>query len=325
MEPLDSRNVKVAKLSNLLCIDSAPYDPATSEPSKEEEYVDEEGKQRVRIRNQNPIRWRLRALPDGSTVRESNARFIRWSDGSLQLQIGDEVLDVAEHSVQNDHSFLFIRHSQIIQGQAAILTKMVFRPASLNAKFHRRLVEAVEKRHVKAVRVRQVTTMDDPARAKADKEREEEARIRERETLERKQTREMRRYAGPARWEAGRGGSGGGAVLSERYLEALEEEPDEDEDLGISASERFRNQLHRPRAQDDAEAERRLASAKRERPPPAAAPPPPKRRTAVLEDDSDGEDGGLAVDDDDDDDEGFGDWRGAGARRGGIVLSDDED
>lgn len=41
-----------------------------------------------------------------------------------------------------------------MQGQAAIQTKMVFTPATLNAKFHRRLVEAVEKRHVKAVRVR---------------------------------------------------------------------------------------------------------------------------------------------------------------------------
>ena len=49
------------------------------------------------------------------------------------------------------------------------------------------------------------------------------------------------------------------------------------------------------RVQDDAEAERRLASAKRERPPPAAAPPPPKRRAAALEDDSDDERGGLAA------------------------------
>ena len=59
----------------------------------------------------------------------------------------------------------------------------------------------------------------------------------------------MRRYAGPARWEASRGGGGGAAALSERYLEALDEEPDEDEDLSIPASERFRNELHRPRAQ----------------------------------------------------------------------------
>lgn len=47
----------------------------------------------------------------------NGCRFIRWSDGSLQLQIGDEVLDVAEHDVRNDHSFLFIRHSQIIQAR----------------------------------------------------------------------------------------------------------------------------------------------------------------------------------------------------------------
>ena len=66
--------MKVARLSNLLSIDPSAYDAATSEPPREEEYVDEEGKRRVRIRNQNPIRWRARALPDGGTVRESNAR-----------------------------------------------------------------------------------------------------------------------------------------------------------------------------------------------------------------------------------------------------------
>ncbi len=43
--------------------------------------------------------------------------------------------------------------------------------------------------------VRQVATMDDPARAKAEREREEEARIRERETLERKQARRAPRRA----------------------------------------------------------------------------------------------------------------------------------
>jgi len=45
--------------------------------------------------------------------------------------------------------------------------------------------------------------------------------------------------------------------------------------------------------QDDAEAERRLASAKRERPPPAAAPLASKRRAAALEDDSVDGGGGL--------------------------------
>jgi hypothetical protein len=65
----------------------------------------------------------------------------------------------------------------------------------------------------------------------------------------------MRRFAGPARWEGARGAGGAGgarggaAALSERYLEALDEEPDEDDLGGAPASERFRAELHRPRAQ----------------------------------------------------------------------------
>ena len=48
--------------------------------------------------------------------------------------------------------------------------------------------------------VRQVATMDDPARAKALKEREEEERIRERETLERKQARLVPPALSPRCW-----------------------------------------------------------------------------------------------------------------------------
>ena len=40
------------------------------------------------------------------------ARFVRWSDGSLQLLIGNEVLDVAEVDTNSDHSFLYSRPKQ---------------------------------------------------------------------------------------------------------------------------------------------------------------------------------------------------------------------
>lgn len=73
------------------------------------------------------------------------------------------------------------------QGMGQICKKLTFRPASLKSRFHKRLREAVEKRHVKVNRVRSVATVEDPAREKAERERREEARIRATEQLERRQ------------------------------------------------------------------------------------------------------------------------------------------
>lgn len=229
----DSRAIKVAKLSNLLSIEPRAYDPATAEMPREEQYVDDDGKLRVRLRNQNTVRWRARVQPDGSTVRESNARcgslawhasfaiggcarpsrrskralllceprfpcaslalhtadvcaqrnrrscddtlpadgaarallisrarppavlpagrlrpppragarrFIQWSDGSLQLQVGEEVLDVAEHNIANDHSFLYLRHRQLIQARAGPYPKPIL--VALPCPRHRQLIQA---------------------------------------------------------------------------------------------------------------------------------------------------------------------------------------
>ena len=44
--------------------------------------------------------------------------------------------------------------------------KMVFRPATLNSKHHKRLSQAVERHHVRVQRVQKTTTTEDPAKAK---------------------------------------------------------------------------------------------------------------------------------------------------------------
>jgi hypothetical protein len=75
----------------------------------------------------------------------------------------------------------------MLQGMGKISKKLAFRPASLNSRFHRRLREAVEKRHTKVNRVRTVATVSDPKKDKAEREKQEEARIRATQTLERKQ------------------------------------------------------------------------------------------------------------------------------------------
>lgn len=54
---------------------------------------------------------------------------MRWSDGSLQLLVGDEALDVAELDMGRDHNFLFLRHiqAQLLEARAgALLTLPCF-------------------------------------------------------------------------------------------------------------------------------------------------------------------------------------------------------
>ncbi len=38
---------------------------------------------------------------------------MRWSDGSLQLLIGNEVLDISVQDAQHDQSHLFLRHGKV--------------------------------------------------------------------------------------------------------------------------------------------------------------------------------------------------------------------
>jgi RNA polymerase-associated protein LEO1 len=52
---------------------------------------------------------------DGGPVRESNARFVRWSDGSLQLLLGCEVLDVSGQDITSNNFYLFAHLSGLLQ------------------------------------------------------------------------------------------------------------------------------------------------------------------------------------------------------------------
>lgn len=44
---------------------------------------------------------------------ESNARFVKWKDGTMQLLIGNEVLDISVHEANHDQSHLFLRSGKV--------------------------------------------------------------------------------------------------------------------------------------------------------------------------------------------------------------------
>lgn len=57
---------------------------------------------------ENTIRWRTVFDKEGNAVKESNAKLVRWSDGSMSLHLGAEVFDVYKQPLQVRASKLVI-------------------------------------------------------------------------------------------------------------------------------------------------------------------------------------------------------------------------
>ncbi|CAD6221693.1 unnamed protein product [Miscanthus lutarioriparius] len=122
--PAEPDKMNVIKVSNIMGIDPKPFDPKTY--VEEDAFVTDESGTKKRIRlEDNIVRWRTVRNADGTTSYESNARFVKWKDGSMQLLIGNEVLDISVHEAHHDQSHLFLRHGKgILQSQGRLLHKI---------------------------------------------------------------------------------------------------------------------------------------------------------------------------------------------------------
>ncbi|XP_057459803.1 protein LEO1 homolog isoform X2 [Actinidia eriantha] len=250
--PAHPDKMNMIKVSNIMGIDPKPFDPKTYE--EEDIFVTDESGSNKRIRlDNNIVRWRIARKPDGTESYESNARFVRWSDGSLQLLIGNEVLDISVQDAQHDQAHLFLRHGKgILQSQGRLLRKMRFMPSSLTSNSHRLLTALVDSRHKKVYRVKNCVTDIDPEREKERKEKAESQTIRANELLNRKKEKVNRKYTQTVRRER---------QLSPGFLEdALDEddEPDYYESRRSSARHRFEEDLEM-----EARAEKRIINAKK--------------------------------------------------------------
>lgn len=242
--PGPADKMHIVRVSNIMGIESKPFDPKTYTEEEEHFVTDESGhKQRLRLED-NVARWRRIRDRDGSVKYESNARFVKWSDGSMQLLIGNEVLDISIQKAHQDQGHLFIRHAKgILQSQGRLLQKMKFMPSSLSSKSHRLLTALVDSRNRKIYKVKNVITNKDPEREKEEAEKLHQKRIRSKEDLQRKQEKISRKY-NPTRERVEQ-------QLSPGFLEgALEEDEEVDE---------YQKQM-----EEDSRAERRIMNAKRQ-------------------------------------------------------------
>uniref|UniRef100_A0AAQ5YSX3 RNA polymerase-associated protein LEO1 n=1 Tax=Amphiprion ocellaris TaxID=80972 RepID=A0AAQ5YSX3_AMPOC len=168
------------KLPNFLSVEPRPFDPQYYEDEfEDEEMLDEEGRTRLKLKVENTIRWRVKRDEEGNETRESNARIVKWSDGSMSLHLGNEVFDVYKAPLQGDHNHLFIRQGTGLQGQAVFKTKLTFRPHSTDSATHRKMTLSLADRCSKTQKIRILPMAGrDPESHRNEMIKKEEERLR---------------------------------------------------------------------------------------------------------------------------------------------------
>lgn len=216
-----------------MSVDTRPFDPATYEDEiDEEETLDEEGRQRLKLKVGNTIRWRKFINDKGDTVQESNARFVRWSDGSLSLHLGDEIFDVYKQPLQNDHNHLYIRQGTGLQGQAVFRTKLTFRPHSTDSFTHKKMTMSLADRSQKTSGIKILSQVgQDPEAFRAENIKKEEESLRQamRQRKPVKSAKRTKRASGAGGYENDEGSEDEGgisiAAIKSKYKPGADKKP----------------------------------------------------------------------------------------------------
>lgn len=242
------------KLPNFLSVEPRPFDTETYEDDllEKSETVDEEGQARVRLKVENTIRWRYEKDNEGNLVKQSNAKIVKWSDGSLSMYLGNEIFDVYKTFMQGDHNHLFVRQGNVLHGQTIFKTKLTFRPHSTDSMTHRKMTMSLVDRGSKLKKVKILTEIKknpEQNRIEMIKKEEEKLKAASRRQQQQRRIREKSHSKG----------------LSANYLEDKYNNSDDD-DTGISLSaikNNFSKNKYKSRKEvysssDESENERRL-------------------------------------------------------------------
>ncbi|KAL4399589.1 Paf1 complex component [Malassezia pachydermatis] len=155
-----TKETVLARLPNFVRYSDQPFDPETWNEQEEESQLghDQEiGDKDARsvLRTMSTVRWRWRPVGSSKTP-ESNARIVRWSDGTESLQLGTEFLDVTPHTEPNVHgvplTYLYVPHPYegLLEAECAVRKSLTFKP-SLHSETHAKIASAI--RHQRSARV----------------------------------------------------------------------------------------------------------------------------------------------------------------------------
>lgn len=123
----------------------------------------------------NTMRWRWVTGPDGQRTKQANARILRWSDGSMSLQLGQDMYDLqstwgttvaregdkyerTEANSKGSQETSFVCYAaaeeQVLVAETATEGQLNLVPTSMDSKTHREHVKLVGQQHTKHSRMR---------------------------------------------------------------------------------------------------------------------------------------------------------------------------
>ncbi|CAH7667975.1 Leo1-like protein-domain-containing protein [Phakopsora pachyrhizi] len=245
-------NPSDGKVTKFLRLETAPFDEQSflngSDETEESDEVEKSNStgNNTHLSDHNVIRWRWVRGEDGTMVKQSNSRVIRWSDGSQSLQVGSELFDmvytfdnVQQQNRDNDPinqsaqspglTYLFARQfgPAFSEAQASITGQVSLRPYSLNSLTHRSLV-ASRGLNKSQRQTKTMVVLVDPEIQKSTKELEEAKMLKDLKKQEAKLARQQNRQANFN--DSGPRAGLGADYEEEDYEEEMGEEEDEEED-----------------------------------------------------------------------------------------------
>jgi len=156
--PKDAQTAHLT-LPNVAAIEPREFDPETFD---ENQNSFSDARAKVTVQSGAVIRWRKVKNEDGTESIESNARIIRWPDGLIQLQIGNEVFSVSLQRAPPESTDMVVVDGAdgVSVALGPITSRMRFFPSNLATSSTHRSLKAVVSSRVSASVTHTKATMD---------------------------------------------------------------------------------------------------------------------------------------------------------------------
>lgn len=231
----------VIKMPVFLNVEAHPFDPSefkdqvtqnAAERSLKNMNAKQERSELVaeKLLNENTIRWRYSNAGNDEIVKQANAHFVQWDDGSVLLKVGLELFDFKGLPLYDN--FLVKAHDdhEILQNEAILNRQASLLPATSFLATHKKLTEAL-KTVQKKDKILNTLTENDPMMKQRMADEDERKSLKLRRQLEQRRRLQEERLQKTG-LPATRGSSAGYEPAYERFERTYgNEEYDEEDDF----------------------------------------------------------------------------------------------